>query len=97
MAYRIKPRAQADIEAIGNYISDRNPPAAIRLIGKLIQQWELLATQPHSGAERGDILLGIRHKVTGQYVAFYRVEGPDVVILRVLHGKQKISSDDFDG
>jgi hypothetical protein len=28
---------------------------------------------------------------------FSRVEGRDVVILRVLHGKRKISSDDFDG
>jgi toxin ParE1/3/4 len=97
MAYRVKPRAQADIEAIGNYISDRNPPAATKLIAKLVEQWELLATQPYSGAGRSDILPGIRHKVMGQYVAFYHVDGRDVVILRVLHGKQKISSDDFGG
>lgn len=95
MVYRIKPRAQADIQAISNYVSDRNPPAATRLIGKFIQQWELLATQPYSGAERSDILPGIRHKITGQFIAFYRVDGRDVVILRVLHGKRKISSDDL--
>lgn len=96
MSYRTTPRAQADLQTIGDYIAERNPPAAKRLIGRFIQHWELLATQPRSGAERDDILPGIRHKVTGIYVAFYRVEGEDVVILRVLHGRRNIGAEDFD-
>jgi hypothetical protein len=50
----------------------------------------------YSGAERSDILPGIRHKVTGQYVVFYRVEGADVVILRVLHGRRDLTAEEFD-
>ena len=95
MAYRIAPRAQIDLENIAQYIAERNPPAAKRLIDRLIQQWELLATQPRSGAERDDILPGVRHKITGQYIAFYRVDDEDVLILRVLHGRRNIGADDF--
>lgn len=95
MAYRITPRAQADLRSIGDYIAERNPSAARHLIGRFIRQWTLLANQPRSGAECDDVLPGIRHKVTGQYVAFYRIEEPDVVILRVLHGKRHIGADDL--
>jgi toxin ParE1/3/4 len=54
-----------------------------------------LATQPRSGAERDDILPGVRHKITGQYIAFYRVDDEDVLILRVLHGRRNIGADDL--
>ena len=96
MAYRISPLAQQDLESIVGYIGARNPPAAVRLIDRFTSQWELLATQPRSGMQRDDILPGVRHAVTGSYVAFYRVEGEHVVILRVLHGHREITSHDFD-
>ena len=93
MTYRIAPRAEADLDAILAYIVERNPPAARRVIERFTVQWELLATQPRSGAERDDVLAGIRHKVSGPYVAFYRVEGDDILILRVLHGKRDLTAE----
>lgn len=61
----------------------------------MAERWELLATQPYSGAERADLLPDLRHVVVGEYVTFYRVEGPDVLILRVLHGRRNITGDDL--
>lgn len=61
-----------------------------------MERWALLATQPRSGASRQDIGEELRHIVTGRYIAFYRIAGEDVVILRVLHGARRITSDDID-
>ena len=97
MSYRLTPQAEADIEAIGDYIGERNPPAAVRLIERFIRQWELLSTQPYSGMARDDISPGIRHLVMGQYIAFYRVDGSDVLIVRVLHGRRNITASDIAG
>ncbi len=33
----------------------------------------------------------------GQYLAFYRVEGRTVTILRVVHGKREIAEEGFGG
>ena len=96
MTYRIASRAQADLEAILAYIVERNPPAARRLIERFTMQWELLATQPRSGAERDDVLPGIRHKVSGQYITFYRTEGDGILILRVLHGKRDLTAENLE-
>jgi len=61
-----------------------------------MDHWELLATQPYSGSSRDDVLQDARHLVTGDYIAFYRVDDGDVLILRVLHGKRDISDLDLE-
>ena len=94
MAYRISPRAQQDLELIVGYIGARNPQAAVRLVDRFASRWE--ATQPRSGMHRDEVLPGVRHAVTGPYVAFYRVEDEDVVILRVLHGHREVTSSAFE-
>ncbi|NGN41004.1 type II toxin-antitoxin system RelE/ParE family toxin [Mesorhizobium sp. CGMCC 1.15528] len=96
MSYRLAPEAQADIEAIANYIGELNPQAAVKLLRRFVDQWELLATQPYSGAGREDVLPGIRHLVMGTYIAFYRVDDGHVLILRILHGKRDITADDLE-
>ncbi len=94
MSYRLTPQAMADIEAIGDYVTQFSPGAATRLIRRMAERWELLATQPRSGAERPDLLPELRHIVLGEYVTFYRVEEAGILILRVLHGHRHISADD---
>ncbi|ODT07008.1 MAG: plasmid stabilization protein [Mesorhizobium sp. SCN 65-20] len=95
MTYRLTPRAMADIEAIGDHLSQVNPSAAMRLMQRMAARWELLATQPFSGAQRTDLLAELRHIVVGEYVTFYRVDGRDILILRVLHGRREISDEDL--
>lgn len=95
MSYRLTPRAMADIEAIGDYIAQRSPSAALQLTKRLANRWELLATQPRSGALCEDVLTDVRHVVEGEYVTFYRVADGEVVVLRVLHGRRDITGDDM--
>lgn len=97
MSYRLAPKAEADVEAIAEYIAGTNPSAAIHLVEKFMRRWQLLATQPRSGALRGDLGSDIRHVVVGNYLTFYRIDDQQVVILRVLHGKRGIDPDDLGG
>ncbi|RWM92525.1 MAG: type II toxin-antitoxin system RelE/ParE family toxin [Mesorhizobium sp.] len=95
MKYRLLPQAVIDLELIGDYIAERNPDAAIRLVDILESRWDLLTLHPFSGAPREDIAPGIRHLVVGEYLTLYRVGEDAVEILRVLHGRRNIEADDL--
>ena len=95
MGYRLTHKAQNDLEAIADYIAEQNPPAAVRLVRFFIQKWEVLATQPFSGQACEELHPGVRRLVMGAYVAFYRVEDRNMLILRVLHGRRDITPEDF--
>jgi toxin ParE1/3/4 len=87
-------RAERDLIEIWSYIAERDPAAADRLLDRLEARWELLATQPRSGAPRDDISPGLRHLVVGQYLSLYRLTQYEVVIIRVIHGRRNITAED---
>ncbi|RWD72753.1 type II toxin-antitoxin system RelE/ParE family toxin [Mesorhizobium sp.] len=95
MKYRLLPQALVDLEAIGDYIAAYNPNAAIRFVETLQRRWDLLTLHPRSGAPRDDILPGIRHLVVGEYLTFYRIGDDAIEILRVLHGRRRIETEDM--
>jgi toxin ParE1/3/4 len=95
LSYRLAPLAIDDIEAIADYLRDRNPAAALELVTGFMRRFEMLVRHPYSGVSRDDILPDIRHLVLGSYLALYRIENGDPVILRVLHGRQDIEHEDI--
>jgi toxin ParE1/3/4 len=94
VGYRLSPLAEADIDAIARYIAEHNPVAAVNLIRKFMNKFELLTVYPHAGMERKDIMPEVRHLVLGEYIAFYRIENGNAVVLRVIHGRRNIGPDD---
>jgi len=89
------PRAEADLEQIGNYLSERNPRAAVQLIDAFQRRWKLLSEHPLSGKARDDLRLGARCVIVGAYLAFYRVTDKGIEIVRILHGRRNITPDDI--
>jgi addiction module RelE/StbE family toxin len=87
----IPPAVEDDIEAIGDYIAQDNPAAAMRLIEKLYQRCQSLEHSPHRGKPYGDRYRGIRE---GNYVIIYRTEEADsetlVIIVTVIHGARDL-------
>jgi len=81
--------AQADRDAIFDYIEADSPQAAITVDDRIRVQVEGLARFPESG--RPGRVEGTRELVIDRtpYVAAYRVAGGTVRILRVLHGAQQ--------
>lgn len=94
MSYRLSSRALSDLESIVDYLSDVNPKAALRLVDRLEERWELLVTQPRSGVLRQDLGPDLREVIVGEYLSIYRLDDNDIQILRVLHGRRNITAGD---
>jgi toxin ParE1/3/4 len=85
MSFVLRPRAIADIGAIATYIADRNPGAARKWAGSIIDAFELLGDYPTLGHLRDDVRPGVRVYPKGNYLILFRRSGDDAVILRVIH------------
>ena len=80
--------AQADREAIFDYIEVDSPQAAITVDDRIREQVEGLMKFPEMG--RPGRVDGTRELIIQRtpYIAAYRIAGKTVRILRVLHGAQ---------
>jgi toxin ParE1/3/4 len=89
MIVAISAEAERDLEAIGDYIARDNPDRAIRYIRKLRTKCLALADLPHGFplVPRYE-MQGIRRRVHGHHLIFYRVESDKIIILHVVHGAQ---------
>lgn len=87
MKVRFTTEAKADLRQIGDYIAKDNPPRALSLVDQLEQKCLTIATSPKAFplVPRYEHH-GIRRRVHGSYLIFYRVEAEQVVIVHVLHG-----------
>jgi toxin ParE1/3/4 len=62
---------------------------APQVVFELDEIW-FLATHPYLGRLRLDLRPDLRSFPAGQYVVFYRIDGDDVLILYVIHGRRDI-------
>ena len=79
--------AEADLEQIAAYVAEQSPRSALKLVRELRQRCESLADAPrayplvpryeHSG---------IRRRLFGQYLIFYRIGEDAIEVIHVLHG-----------
>jgi toxin ParE1/3/4 len=85
--------AEADLEAIGDYIAEDNPVRAISFVRELHRSCTELAAMP----EAWPIIPryahhGIRRRVHGRYLIFYRVAADQIVVLHVLNGAMDVEA-----
>jgi len=87
MKYRIARRANADIESICDRVASGDPMAAERLDERLHHAIQMLAKFPRMGHTRADVQdKRYLFWVVGKHVIAYRVEGRELIVVRVLHG-----------
>jgi len=79
--------AEADLEDIGDWIARDNPPRALSFTQELREACfgirDRANSHPLVPFRKSD---GIRRRVYGNYLIFYRVASDAVEILHVLHG-----------
>lgn len=93
MAHRLAPEAETDLDAMWLHIaSNSSVETADRFVDSLTDRFFLLATHPFAGRRRDDLLPDIRLFPVGDYVVLYLVEGPDVLITRVVHGGRDLDA-----
>jgi toxin ParE1/3/4 len=65
--------------------------AATRLVDSITGRFSFLAGFPYAGRARDeDFGAGSRSFAAGEYVIVYCIEGEDVLILRVVHGRRNL-------
>jgi toxin ParE1/3/4 len=95
MAHRVAPRAESDLDDIWFYVArdSGSMEVASRLIDSITDRFLFLSNFPHAGRVRDrDLGVGTRSFPVGDYVIVYCVEGPDVFILRVVHGRRNFEA-----
>ena len=93
MAHRVAPQAEADLEDIWLYVAKESgsTEVASRLIDSITSHFFTLATFPFAGRlPRGRFCFGMRSFAVSEYIVVYCVEGADVFILRVVHGRRDL-------
>lgn len=93
MIVKFTAAAEADLEAIGDYIAQDNPARAISFVRELYRSCTELADLP----EAWPIIPryehhGIRRRVHGRYLIFYRVAADQIVVLHVLNGAMDVEA-----
>ena len=89
MSYRLRPEAQADIEAIALYIYEDNPAAARRWLADMEKRCERLGRMPDLGVARPDVRPNLRMLAAGSYIVLYQKIPDGVEIVRVVHGARR--------
>ncbi|RUM02632.1 type II toxin-antitoxin system RelE/ParE family toxin [Rhizobium chutanense] len=79
--------ARADLLAIGRHILEQNPARALSFMEELHSACVGIADMPHAFVKlRLPRLTGVRRRLFGNYLIFYRIEDSTVRVLRILHG-----------
>jgi toxin ParE1/3/4 len=89
MKVRFTRPAQADLEAIYAYVSERNPSAATRLVARLIDRALALSYNPYEGRKidepNGRVVVLPRFR----YFIFYEIIGDDIHITHIRHTSRR--------
>lgn len=81
--------AEADLEAIGDYIARDNPNRAVSFVEEIIERCQRLGQGPYAFAVVPRYAhLGIRKRTFGNYLIFYRAAGETVEVLHILNAAQ---------
>ncbi|MFN5999577.1 MAG: type II toxin-antitoxin system RelE/ParE family toxin [Paracoccaceae bacterium] len=93
MKVDITSAAEADLEAIADYIARDNPVRALSFVRELYERcldiaempaaWPMVPRYEHHG---------IRRRVHGRYLIFYRVSADCITILHVLNGAMDVEA-----
>ena len=86
----LSPQARIDLDEAWDYLAERNPDAADRLIEEFWASAVRHAQFPRTGRARDDLRPGMRSFVVGRYVVFFVPVADTIRIARVLHGSRNI-------
>jgi toxin ParE1/3/4 len=88
--YVITEPAEEDLREIAFYIADDNIDAALSMLDRFTERFEMLASMPQTGRTRDELEPNLRSFPEGSYVVFYREIGQGIEIIRVLHGSRDV-------
>ena len=92
MQLEFSPLAQADLEAIGDYIAQDSPANALHFVQGLRAQCQKIGVAPMVYVARPLLAAGLRSCAHGRFVIFFTSDTSRVRIERVLHSAMDITA-----
>ncbi|CAN5515833.1 type II toxin-antitoxin system RelE/ParE family toxin [soil metagenome] len=89
--YVLAPDAEADLEAIVDYYEQFETDFGLRLVEQITLKFDLLASFPRLGKQRPKLVVELRQTVVDPCLIFYRPAITGIEVVRVLHGRRKIT------
>jgi toxin ParE1/3/4 len=88
----LSPAATRDLNDISSYFAQQNIEAGERVLALFTEKCMVLIGFPHMGKSYQFLRSGIRGIPLEGYIIFYRVVEADIVILRVVSGRQNLAA-----
>ena len=95
MRVGFSPRAESDLEEIGDYIARDNPGRALTFLDELRATCLGITKNPEAHPTQPDLDPTIRRAVHRRYLIFYSVHPGEIRIERILHGARDIAGGGF--
>jgi toxin ParE1/3/4 len=95
MVLRVAAEVEAELDEIWSYVATESGDVDVagRLINSIADHFFILSKHPQLGRRRDhDLRPGLRSLAVGAYVILYRINGRDVSILHVLHGRRDLKT-----
>lgn len=89
-AVRLRPTAEADLEAIALFIAEDSPRRALGFVRSLRARCERLGRFPLAAPLRRELGEGVRVAVFRRYLILHTAEPDAVVVERVVHGARDV-------
>jgi plasmid stabilization system protein ParE len=89
---RLSAQAEADLEAIADFIAKDNPVRAETFVLELLQRCEALREYPFQGRRVSGLDSDFRRLAYRGYTVLYRILDDFVAIDRILHGARDIDT-----
>jgi toxin ParE1/3/4 len=89
----ISDKARSDLLEFYAYLAARSPSAARAAVIAINSKFSNITQFPFIGRERPSLGAGLRSVVSGTQVIFYRVDGEQIIIVRVLDGRRDIDEE----
>jgi plasmid stabilization system protein ParE len=91
-AYRLTERAEADVDAITDFIAADNIDAAVKVVLALEDAFVLLASRPGVGHARADLTdRPLKFWSVYSYLVVYDAATDPLTIVAVLHGARDVA------
>jgi plasmid stabilization system protein ParE len=86
------PTSEEDLIDIWLYIAEDQPVNADRWLDRLNEAMINLTEMPKMGVERSELIKGLRSYPVGKYILYYRINGDQLEIVRVLSSSRDVEN-----
>jgi toxin ParE1/3/4 len=94
MALLLSRQVKTEVDEIWSYIAVESGSVDIadRVVDAITETFLQISRHPNLGRRRDDLRKGLRSIPSGSYVVVYRVEGNNVRIFHVVHGRRDVKA-----